>query len=521
MRNNPFTKMMRATSLNALLLVSPVLVALQACTDLEEVPVSAITPDNFYRNEQEVLGGLASVYADLRGDGALWGYYNLSEITTDEMIVPTRGQDWYDNGRWLEIFKHQWTANSGSGLDDINRVWVDSYRGVARANVVLDAMTRVTVPNQEVVAAELRTLRALYYYILLDMFGGVPIVTDTRIEARPRSTRAELFSFIETELKEAREVLPDRWPADMHGRMTKGAADAILASLYLNAEVWTGTVSVGGLQKGQAKWQDAINAADRVLNSGVYSLASNWRSNFTADNGSSPENILVAKNLNKDGLGLNFIMRALHYNQFNPSPWNGFSTLAETYNSFDADDARKQIFLVGCQVNVETGQPINDRSGKPLCYTPEIGDPTQASESEGVRIYKWPADPNHVAQENGNDYTYFRLAELYLIKAEALNELGRTPEAVALVNVIRARVFDPDEPLNPAAFTQASFRVRILQERLFELTAEAKRRQDLIRHGRFTAARAFKAQSDAYKILMPIPQSQLDTNPMLEQNPGY
>ncbi|MGQ0815077.1 MAG: RagB/SusD family nutrient uptake outer membrane protein [Gemmatimonadota bacterium] len=512
---------MRATWLYTLLLVSPVLVSMQACTDLTETPVSAITPENFYRNEQEVLGGLASVYADLRGDGALWGFYNLSEISTDEMIVPTRGQDWADNGRWLEIYRQQWSANSTSGLDDINRVWVDSYRGVARANVVLDAMTKVTVPNAEIVEAELRTLRAFYYYLLMDMFGGVPIVTNTEIAVRARNTRAEVFTFIETELKATREALPARWPPEMHGRMTKGAADALLASLYLNAEVWTGTVSAGGLQKGPARWQDAINVADRILNSGVYSLAADWRSNFRADNGSSPENILVAKNLNQDGLGLNFIMRALHYNQFNPSPWNGFSTIAETYNAFDAVDGRRQIFLAGCQVNVETGQPINDRSGRPLCYTPEIRDPTQATEAEGVRIYKWPADPNHVAQENGNDYAYFRLGEIYLIKAEALNELGRTPEAVALVNTLRERVFDPDKPLSVASFTQASFRAHMLKERLFELTAEAKRRQDMIRHGTFTAARAFKDAREPYRILMPIPQSQLDTNPMLEQNPGY
>jgi hypothetical protein len=520
MRNTHVPQAIRGAGLSVLLVV-PALAFVQGCTDLDESPVSAITPENFYRNEEEVLGGLASAYADLRGDGSLWGYYNMSQISTDEMIVPTRGQDWYDNGRWLELHRQAWGPNSPSGLDDINRVWVDSFRGIARSNVVLAALQNVTVANQAVIEAELRGLRAFYYYFLMDMFGGVPIVETTEIMPRARNTRAEVFAFVEQELLAAREVLPTTWSADQHGRLTKGAADAILASMYLNAEVFAGTVTEAGLQPGPARWQDAVTAADRILNAGVYSLAANWRSNFAADNHLSPENILVVKNVAADGLGLNFLMRALHYNQLSPAPWNGFSTLAETYYAFDEDDERREIFLVGCQVNLETGEPVNDRTGQPLCFTPEIIDATQAGEHEGARIAKWLPDPNHVAENHANDVAYFRLAEIYLIKAEALNELGNTAEAVALVNTVRARVFQPDEPLSAGGFTQAGFRDQMLKERLFELTAEAKRRQDLIRHGRFTAPWAFKPAGEPHLILLPIPQSQLDTNPLLEQNPGY
>ena len=507
------------TAALTLLVVATVLVTVQGCTDLAEEPVSSITPDNFYQNEEEVIGGLASAYADLRGDGSLNAYYNVSEVSTDEIIVPTRGQDWFDNGRWLELHRQLWGANTTSGLDDMNRVWVDSFRGVARANVVLAALENVTVENQETIQAELRALRAMYYYFLMDMFGGVPIVTTPEIATRPRDSRADVFAFAEQELLAAREALPDQWPADMHGRFTKGAADALLASMYLNAEVFTGTVTADGLQRGQARWDDAIATVDRILNSGQYTLATNWRSNFTHDNHLSPENILVVKNMAADGLGLNFLMRALHYNQLSPTPWNGFATLAETYNAFDENDGRREIFLAGCQVNLETGQPVNDRAGQPLCFTPEIGDATDAREHEGVRIAKWPPDPNHFNEHHGNDFAYFRLSEMYLIKAEALNELGRTDEALEQVNVLRARVFDPPEPVSAAS--QADAREIILNERLFELTAEAKRRQDLIRHGGYTQPWAFKDQREPYRVLMPIPQSQLDTNPMLEQNPGY
>jgi hypothetical protein len=519
MRKLAFQGTNRAPRLLALLVVCPLLLVPQACTDLTETPHSAITPENFYRNEGEVLAGLASVYAQLRT--TVDDYYNLSEISTDEMIVPTRGQDWYDNGTWLEIHRQTWSPTSPSGLGAVNGAWVNLFQGVARANVLLEVLPNVPVSNKDVVTAELRTLRAFYYYLLMDMFGGVPIVTDTEIMPRPRATRAEVFAFVEQELNESREALPDKWDDANYGRMTKGAADAILASMYLNAQVFTGTVTEAGLQPGEARWQDAIDAADRILNSGVYSLATDWRSNFAPDNYKSPENIMVVEFLNENGLGLNFVMRALHYNQYSPpTPWNGFATLAETYNAFSDKDERKEIFLEGLQRNVLTGEPVNDRSGAPLFFDPTIKDPTSATEGEGVRIYKWPADPDHVNENNGNDYAHFRLAEIYLIKAEALNELNRPAEAIGLVNTLRARVFSPPQPLS-TGMSQAEARDAIYKERLLELTAEGKRRTDMIRHGDYTAPFGFKAQTEPYRVLMPIPQSQIDANPELEQNPGY
>jgi len=514
---------MRAVKLVTLLLAAPAVGALASCTDLTEAPQSSITPENFYKNEDEVRGGLASVYAQLRnifpGQGDP-GYWSLSEVSSDEMIVPTRGGDWGDNGRWIELHTQSWTASSPAGLSFINDTWVQAFRGVTRANVVLAALENVAVADEPVIVAELRTLRALYYYKLMDMFGGVPIVTTTEIEARPQSTRKEVFEFIEKELNESRAALPASWPPEQNGRMTKGAADAILANMYLNAQVFTGTVTAAGLQPGAARWQDAITAADRILNSGQYSLGSDWRAAFRHDNHLSRENILVAKFVADPDLGFHLVQASLHYEMFAPSPWNGFSIVANAYNSFDADDQRRQTILVGPQFNIETGAPACVRpgcaSGAPrLVFTPIINDINQASESEGARFLKWPSDPNHVQQGHGNDFAYFRLGEIYLIKAEAQFELGNSAGALQQLNILRARVFDPDEPLSTVN------RDVILRERLFELVAEGKRRQDLIRHGRFTQPWQFKPQREPYRILMPIPQTQLDANPLLVQNPGY
>jgi starch-binding outer membrane protein, SusD/RagB family len=513
-------KSIRRFTVGAVLLV-PALTIFAACTNLTEVPQDALTPNNAFKSDAEVLAGVASVYAGLRG--TLNEYYDLSEITTDEMIVPTRGQDWYDNGRWLEIYKQSWTANSGSTLTDVNNAWNTLFSGVARANLMIDVITKAGGTNSQTTLAELRTLRAWYYYLLMDFFGGVPLVTGTKVEATARAPRDSVFRFIESELNATRALLPATWPAASAGRVTSGVADAILASLYLNAQVYTGTVTANGLTPGAARWLDASNAADRVLNSGVYSLASNWAHNFAPTNHDSPENIFVIMHTDAQaGLGMSMPMRTLHYNQLKVGggPWNGFTTIAETYRAFDPADNRRNMFLVGQQTSFDTGLPVNDRAGNPLVFTDTIGVETAARENEGPRFNKF--SPEVTAPDGNsfpNNFPFFRLAEMYLIKAEAQNELGNTAGALTQVNIVRARQFSPPKPL--AGLTQAAARSAIFDERLFEFTAEAKRRQDMIRAGTFTNARRFKPATAGYRILFAIPQTQLGTNALLTQNPGY
>ena len=517
-----------ATGLGALLLLSLVP---QACTNLDETPSSALTPGNFYRNEAEVLAGLAGVYSELRN--TTWGYYNLGEITSDEMIVPTRGQDWYDNGRWLELHRQQWSASSPTGLEDINGAWSDAYTGIARANALLDALQKVSVPNQPRIIAETRTLRAYFYYQLMDLFGGVPIVTSNDYKPHARSTRAELFAFIATELKAARPDLPAQWDDANRGRMTKGAAAAILANMYINAAVFTKDVGIAvsynscaTVTLGSGTACDSASAyADSLLNAPQYALEDSFPKAFRYNNHLSKENIFVVRSLASDGLGLNFVMRALHYNQFTPAPWNGFAATADAYNAFSAGDARRGIFLIGQQYDLSSGTPgvpVKNRQGTPLIFTDSIGDATAAHEDEGPRILKWPPDPKHVGPDNGNDFAYFRLGEIYLIKAEALLESGNAPGAKTWIDNLRARDFNPAQPVG------AVTRDTIFRERLLELAGESKRRQDLIRFGLYTAARAIDdipahdlVARDATRVLMPIPQTQMDANPLLKQNAGY
>ena len=505
-----------------------------ACTNLDESPPSLITPGNFFRTDNEVLAGLAGVYAQLRAFAPEGGIYDVSEITTDEDVVPTRGQDWYDNGQWIDLHNMTWTPTSAATLNFFNGVWNNPYQGVARANLFLAAVANSSVPNKAGIVAEARVLRAYFYYVLMDYFGGVPIVTTTEIATNPRNTRREVFDFIEKELTEARVDLPATRPQSENGRVTQGAADAILANMYVNAGVFTKDGAAGGISgsaynscsgiavTGGDACAQAIAAADRILNSGNYKLADSFPQNFRADNNTSPENIFVVKFIAADGLGMDYVMSILHYSQFNPSPWNGFATLAQTYAAFDPADKRRNVFLIGPQVNVLTGAPVNDRAGNPLVFTESIPDIHSATEGQGPRIYKWPADPAHVAQNNGNDFALFRLGEIILIKAEAELESGNAPASLVLLNQLRARTDPVASPLATADHPT------ILNERLFELVGEGKRRQDLIRFGGYTGRddsasgiAGGKASASADHVLMPIPQTQIDANPKLVQNPGY
>ena len=512
-----------------------------SCTDLTEVPHDALTTANAFHSDAEILAGVAGVYSTLRAFEWV-GYITLQDLTTDVAIVPTRGSDWYDNGQWLDLHRQTWTANSSGTLAFVNGAWNDIFGAVAKANLMIDVITKANSGAKgDSTLAELRALRAWDYYMLVDMFGGVPLVTTTELKQYPRVSRDSVFRFIEAELLAARDKLPVKWDASYYGRLTKGAANAMLASLYLNAGVFgknTGvsgtavnsctTVNVSGAKSG---CQAAIDAANLVINSGTYTLNPNWFQNFALDNKSSPENIFVIVHVSTQGIGGSWPMRTLHYNQLSTgqgSPWNGFATTAETFNKFTTTDERRGMWLFGQGKSFETGQPVNDRTGKPLVFTTAIADANAASEAEGVRFNKFvPLPSAPVGAGATNDFTFFRLAEMYLIKAEAENELGQSAAALADLAIIHDR-HDKANPVSGMGLTsQGLIRDAILKERLLEFSAEGKRRTDMIRQGKFlswteaTRNGVSSSARDVRFILFPIPAPQLASNPLLTQNPGY
>lgn len=574
-----------------LLLVLP-LVLLTGCDSnpLEEDPQSVVTPDQFYETEEEFRAALAPVYAQLR-DVAQWDIYDLQEHSSDEIMVPTRGGDWGDGGIWRELTQHRWDATHPA----INGAWGIAFSGVARANSVLGTLqaTETDLEEADQFTAELRFLRAFYYYHLMDLYGNVPIVVEEGSEyedefpTQPipaddppeQRSRAEVFSFILQELTgctldefdESCVTSPEGALAEMpakgdvdYGRATQGAAYALLARLLINGEVYSGDVTSDGVQGGQTFWAEASAAAQEVINSGDYALEDDYFANFTVDNQGSSENVFVASYTNDDPLGFQKHMGFLHYNQLPQTPWNGFTTIADFYSSFEIEpgddgelgtrddvknDDRARQFLAGqmyaepsagcqadeCWSDEESGR-LEDRSDRDLRFTLEIpsiemGSGNSEVERAGIRPLKWEIDADRDAVHMANDFPLIRLAEMYLIQAEAENEQGNTGEAVNLIDDLRDRANAPsyDGPTD-----QDAVRSAILQERGYELHAEGIRRQDLIRYEvsggsesddpyapTFTGEWLFKDPSDGHRMLFPIPQNQLDANPNLEQNPGY
>jgi hypothetical protein len=522
--------------------IAPALLCLGgSCTNLTEVPHDALTTETAFRSNAEILAGVAGVYSALRA--VEWvGYETLQDLTTDVSIVPTRGSDWYDNGQWLDLHRQTWTANSAGTLAFVNGAWNDMFGAVAKENLMIDVIAKAgSGAKGDTTLAELRTLRAWDYYMLMDMFGGVPLVTTTELKQYPRVGRDSVFRFIESELLAARDKLPVKWDPQYYGRVTKGAANAILASLYINAGVFsknsgvstTAYNSCAGVQVsgGKPACQAALDAANAVISSGAYTLSSNWFQNFSLTNKSSTENIFVIVHVSDQGLGMSWPMRTLHYNQLSTGqggPWNGFATTAETFAKFAASDNRRGMWLFGQATSFENGQAVNDRTGRPLVFTSAIADANSASESEGVRFNKFvplPSAPTGAGATN--DFPFFRLSEMYLIKAEAENELNQTTAAVADL----ALIHDSHDKTNTVArmglTTQAGIRDAIMNERLLEFAAEGKRRSDMIRAGKFlswTEASRNGVSStprNARFIVFPIPAPQLASNPLLTQNSGY
>src|SRR5690348_10443200 len=210
-------------ALRALVLI-PVFVVGETCTKLTEVPHDALAPSSAFHTDAEVLAGLAGVYAQMRSTESIGEFAAMEELSTDALVVPTRGSDWYDNGQWLDIHRQTWGANTAGALSFLTGSWNELFSGVAKANLMISVVGTSTAANKDTISAELRTLRAWYYYMLQDMFGGVPLVTTTELKQYPRNTRKEIFDFINKELDESAPLLPKKWDAANYGRVTQGAA---------------------------------------------------------------------------------------------------------------------------------------------------------------------------------------------------------------------------------------------------------------------------------------------------------
>ena len=502
-----------------------------SCTDLGEDVYDKIPADKFGQTEAQINAIIAPIYRSLTslwpGDGLV-----ISEESADMAITPTRiGGDWWDGGVHMELGRHTWQPRNGV----LNGFWNSANNGVTTCNKVLaiiESNTSMDETKKANAIAEIRGVRAFWYYILIDYFGNVPLVTSFDDTELPSTTsRKDVYKFVIDELTEIKDQLSSDVSAKTYGKFTKGAAYFLLAKMYLNAEIFTGTLTESSFTKGTAEWQNCIDACDSVLKL-PYILEPNWKLSFEVNNESSKEIIFPCVFTRKEW-GNHILHRTLHYKDpialgISISPWNGISAIPDYVNQYDNADKRKNwSFLIGPMIDPATGQVLITQHGRDLIHTIDIpliegsqnkydGTWGEVHQEVGARCYKWAIEPGMSANSE-NDFAIFRLADVYLMKAEALVRLGRNAEALPLVNEVRKRAFDDPSKL----LTEVTLE-DIYRERRYEMAWECYTRQDMIRFGTFTAPRFLKPETTPiYKILFPIPIQALEANNKLTQNPGY
>jgi len=542
----------------------------QSCTNLDEELFDSVTPDNFFKTQEEFISALGAAYTAF-GDYASNDPLALDELMTDEAAYPTRGQDWDDGGLLRRAHLHSYNLEDGH----FNGGWNFGFGGVNTANRLIYQFQTLVESGQvdqaaaDAFIAELEAVRGFFYWKLIDWYGNVPLVTDfaTAEAAPPTKSRLEVYNWVVDNLETAVPKLPKAVDGTTYGRMNYYAGQTLLAKLYLNAEVYSGT----------AQWAKVITACDEVINSGKYSLESNYFANFNVNNSGSKEFIFAIPYDQVFFGGFNLAVRSLHYGSqqtynLTAQPWNGFCSMEEFYNSFDNADLRKGdagtltspavkrgTFIAGYQWKASGGLVMDDGFEVPQpnrIPVPLLGDPDgaplnfgnigstqgqineigpQAYRQSGVRVGKWEIPLGCKPDAMSNDYGVFRYADVLLMKAEALWKTGQAAQALALVNQIRARAGVPDLTTldGPVSYDITGPSIpggELFNEIGRELAFEHQRRQEIIRWGLYDELEKWilpyynpgdVVKKGAYLTIFPIHKDKIAANPNLVQNPGY
>lgn len=510
------------------------LLLVSSCTDLDVEKEDSILQADFAGVDP--TSSLEGLYNNLKGYiGSQSNLFALSEVSTDSQLIPTRGGDWGDNGLWRQIHQHSWAPDHQFFTDTWNQ-WNSLQLG---ASQVLSPLSGASAND----SGQASFLRALGMYIILDNFGQVPF-RDLEADGNTDPevlTGATAVDFIISDLNDAIANLNDIAPGNGTRRPGKAAARYLLAKVLLNRHVFTGSGSANA-----ADMTQVVQLVDQIK-AGGFDLDSNgYFDIFKEDDDNETIWFIEA------GVGER-IWNGLHYNQGAPGNegggWNGFSTLAEYYDLFEGDPNSNYVgdgqeerrgwvpdasnvspansaigfgFLINLQYD-DDGTPLTDRTGAPLIFKRDFTDGTgspnlsENDETTGIRVIKYhPANGSFTEHQS-----FFRYADAHLMKAEAILRGGSSSEtALGLVNELRAARNANGNTAPMASLTEQD----LLDERGRELYIEFWRRNDLIRFGQYNRDWTFKdpaAINNTNRNLFPIPDSQVNLNPNLIQNPGY
>jgi hypothetical protein len=512
-----------------------------SCTKLDVDVESELTPANFPNTPDQYAAATGPVYSQLSSQYAV-PYWRLQELSTDAAIIPARAGNWDDGGQYRFLHKHTWTIDHPV----VRTIWEWGFGGINTSNRILQIFQEAPESSTRAEAiAQVRAMRALFYFFMMDSFGNVPIITTFgNTELPSTATRAEVFAFIDTELKAALPDLTETTGAATYGRPNKYMVYALLAKMYLNAEYYIG----------KPMYTEAVAMADNIISSNKFSLTADYNSIFAPNNGPAIQETIFAAVYDANLIKGNQMTRfAMHYAlqrkyaiPFTPS--SSLMTLPEYYNKFNLDgDVRNNTWLTGKQFNNDGSPVIISTTNKGLDESYSGPNPEQKidwqleifpelvlekeasmdigndvkSQAYGVRSIKFYPDPNSSTDRNqNNDMPVFRLADVLLMKAEAIlrgaaatSAGGEFQTPLVLVNKVRARA-----QAAPATDVNLSM---LLDERARELAWEGWRRNDLIRFGQFEQRWGFKDNNETFRRLFPIPATERSLNAKLIQNPGY
>lgn len=488
---------------------------------IEEQILDEVNGNKLVNNPANVEMIVAPAYAymrDLQNRSGVWG---TLLATTDELAWPARGSDWVTPDLQT-LTTHDYTPTNIY----IRNTWNSFMLGITRCNVALQYLSAFPKsPEIDQYIAEVKFIRALCMFKLTDNFGQFPFREHTETDYSKKPTILDRNAAVQRMITDLNEIIPGlKSKTDVpYGRVSKAAAQMLLANIYLNHQVFLGT----------AKWEETIQQCNTIISSGHYNIADDYWGLFQYDNAKylhSTESILSIIYDETVGLtGSVWIPITLHYNQkFGnfTSLWNGCCTTPTFVDTWDTSDKRyndkrligqlgfNQGLLIGQQYS-PTGVALKTRTGAPLVFTKEFSI-KNSKEEAGVRIVKFAPNPSTTNTSNaGNDFPLYRLSDTYLMRAEAKFRSGDAVGALEDVNYLR------NKKRGMPAYTTIDLD-KILKERGYELYWEGNRRTDLIRFGKYLAPREEKDfVTAAYKILLPIPISAIEANPSLSQNPGY
>lgn len=519
----------------------------QSC-DVEPEIYSEVLPDEFFQNEAQLASAASVAYLPLGGWFETGQISN--DLTSDQSTVAVRSNNgWDDGGVWPRLMAHDFAPENIFTV----RTWNIGNEGVSNCNRLIEIFTEQAGADSPAVA-ELRALRAYYFYMLLSNFGNIVIETRfAEADAAPsQATAQEAWSLIEAELLESIPNISESTGSNTYGKVNKWGAYMILADLYLNSERITGV----------PKWQEAADAANEVINSGAYSIEPLYFSNFVTRNEGSSENIFVIP-YERDLLSGFNVRHQMHQSgdgtfDMASTPWGGMAIQEDFYNAFDQDDKRRGMFIVGQMYTPEGGPSFSEEIGfhftnpseefklqnciedfdnyaaefQPLLeggcnifidsvYTELDG---RYPYRHGARYGKWEI-PVGETFDISADMALYRYAQTLLIRAEALFRIDNgSAEALSLINQLRNRAgLD-----GLSALTEDE----LYWEFKKELAIENKARATTIRFGHWEDDWFLKGKGmqkgqpsqnfdDEFRRIYPIPFDALQANPNLQQNPGY